>query len=130
MRDRANVSYTQSRENSLTKLMVSHDLPCSTLTNQIAFESQIRVRDGLSLPGAGFQTGSITQKKCFWKISKHFLLSRHKFILCLQHMLLVGANEESLYLGNTEETLTSNVYRLFPRLRTQATYFENAEFVS
>ena len=34
------------------------------------------------------------------------------------------------HLGNTEETLTLNVSRMFDRLRTQATYFEDAEFAS
>ena len=34
------------------------------------------------------------------------------------------------HLGNTEETLTFNVSRMFPRLRTQATYLEDAEFAS
>ena len=33
-------------------------------------------------------------------------------------------------LGNTEETLTLNVFRMFPRLRTQATCLEDAEFAS
>ena len=31
-------------------------------------------------------------------------------------------------MGNTEDTLTLNVSRMFPRLRTQATYLEDAEF--
>ena len=46
------------------------------------------------------------RKKCFWKISKAFFASKTQ-ILCLQHMLHRGANED--HLGNTEETLTSNV---------------------
>ena len=31
---------TLEKEISLTKLMVSHDLPCSTVTNQIAFDQR------------------------------------------------------------------------------------------
>ena len=34
------------------------------------------------------------------------------------------------HLGNTEEKLTLNISRMFPRLRTQATYLEDAEFAS
>ena len=41
-------------------------------------------------------------------------------------MLHWGASD----LGNTEETLASNVSRLFPRLRTQAIQFEDVEFAS
>ena len=33
-------------------------------------------------------------------------------------------------MANTEETLTFNVSQMFPCLRTQATYLEDAEFVS
>ena len=65
--------------------------------------------------------------KCFWKILKAFLAFKTQ-ISCLQHMLRWGANEESL--GNTEETLTLNVSRMFPHLCTQATYLEDAEFAS
>ena len=34
------------------------------------------------------------------------------------------------HLGNTEDRLTLNVSRMFPRLHTQATYLVDAEFVS
>ena len=34
------------------------------------------------------------------------------------------------HLGNTEETLTLNVPRMFPRLLTQAIYLEDAELES
>ena len=63
------------------------------------------------------------RKKCFWKISKEFVAFKTQ-ILCIQHMLRWN------HLGNTEETLTLNVFRMFPRLCTQATYLEDAEFVS
>ena len=34
------------------------------------------------------------------------------------------------HLRNTEEALTLNISQMFPRLCTQATYFEDAEFAS
>ena len=47
------------------KLMVSHDLPRSTVTNQITFYQrdfystpELEKRDGPPLPGAGFQIGN------------------------------------------------------------------------
>ena len=43
-------------------------------------------------------------------------------------MLRGGANKESV--EKQEETLTLNVSRMFPRLRAQATYLEDAEFAS
>ena len=56
-----------------------------------------------------------------------FLLSRRKF--CVFNICCLLAQTKN-HLGNTEETLTSNVSRLFPRLRTEATYFEDVEFPS
>ena len=44
---------------SLTKLMVSHYLVCSTVTNEIAFDLLIRMRHGPLLSGAGFQIGNL-----------------------------------------------------------------------
>ena len=66
-------------------------------------------------------------KKVFGKFQKHFLLSRCRFcVFNICHVTMQTRN----HLGNTEETLTLNVSRLFPRLRTQATYFEDAKFIS
>ena len=52
---------------NLTKLMVSHDLPRSTITDQIAFDQRDlhwtpefeRMMDQPLLPGAGFQIGNL-----------------------------------------------------------------------
>ena len=66
-------------------------------------------------------------KNDFGKYQKHFLLSRPRF--CMLGICCVGAQTRK-HLGNTEEKMTSNVFRLFPRLRTQGTYFEDAKFVS
>ena len=56
-----------------------------------------------------------------------FLLSRRRF--CVFNICCVEEQTRN-YLGNTEETLTLNVSRIFPRLRTQGTYLEDAEFAS
>ena len=63
----------------------------------------------------------------FGKFQKHFLLPRRRF--CVFNICCVGEQTRN-HLGNTEETLTLNVSRMFPRLRTQATYLEDAEFPS
>ena len=63
-------------------------------------------------------------KNVFAKYQKHFLLSRYKF--CVLKVCCVKAQTRK-HVGNTEETLTE----CFPIvLRTQATYFEGAEFAS
>ena len=46
------------------------------------------------------------RKKCFWKMSKTFLVSRRRF--CVFNICCVGAQTRN-HLGNTEETPTSNV---------------------
>ena len=66
-------------------------------------------------------------KNVFEKFQKHFLLSRRRF--CVFNIYCVGEQTRN-HLGNNEETLTLNVSRMFPRLRTQATYFADAEFAS
>ena len=66
-------------------------------------------------------------KNYFWKISKTFLLSRRRF--CVFNICYIGAQTRK-HLGNTEETLASNVSRLFLHLRTQAIHFEDVEFAS
>ena len=67
------------------------------------------------------------QKHVSGTYQKHFLPSRR--IFCVLNIVFYwGANEEAL--ANTEETMTLNVSRLFPHVRTQATYFEDAEFAS
>ena len=66
------------------------------------------------------------------------VLENFKSIVCFQLADFVsstllrggGGGETRNHLGNTEETLTLNVSRMFPRLRTQATYLEDAEFAS
>ena len=73
----------------------------------------------------------LQDEKMFWKISKALFASNSQ-ILCLQHCCVGGGGggQTRNHLGNTEETLTLNVSRMFPRLRTQATYLEDAEFAS
>ena len=66
-------------------------------------------------------------KNVFGKFQKHILLSRRKF--CVFNICCLWAQTKN-HLGNTEKTLTSNVFRLFLRLLTQATHFEDAEFAS
>ena len=66
-------------------------------------------------------------KNVFGKFQKHFLLLRRRF--CVFNTCCVGEQTRN-HWGNTEETLTLNVSRMFPRLRTQATYLEDAEFAS
>ena len=61
-------------------------------------------------------------KSVFGKFQKHFLLSRRRF--CVFNIRCVGVQTRK-HLVNTGETLTLNVSRLFPRLRPQATYFED-----
>ena len=73
------------------------------------------------------QTCAQDAKNVFGKFQKHFLLPRRRF--CVFNICCVGEQTRN-YLGNSEETLTLNVSRMFPRLRTQATYLENAEFAS
>ena len=63
----------------------------------------------------------------FGKFQKHFLLPRRRF--CVFNICCVGQQTRN-HLGNTEETLTLNVSQMFPRLGTQATYLEDAEFAS
>ena len=61
-------------------------------------------------------------------------LENFKCIFCFQDADFVSSTyvawglQTRNHLGNTEETLTLNVFRMFPRLRTQATYLEDAEF--
>ena len=64
------------------------------------------------------------QKNVFGKFQKHFLLSRCRF--CVFNICCIGDQTRN-HLGNTEETLTFNVSRMFPHLRTQATYLEDAK---
>ena len=49
----SNLQFHYCKKNyfSLIKLMISHDVSCSTITNQIAFDQP----DGLPVPFAGFQ---------------------------------------------------------------------------
>ena len=58
-----------------TRLMVSQDLPRSTVTNQITFDqpdqhstSEFERVRGPSLPGAGFQIGNFIYHHCHLKI--------------------------------------------------------------
>ena len=62
-------------------------------------------------------------KNVFGKFKKKFFASKMQ-ILCLQHVAWESKR------GITWETQTLNVSRMFPCLRTQATYLEDAEFVS
>ena len=64
-------------------------------------------------------------KNVFGKFQKHFLLPRRRFCVC---SICCVEEQRRNHLGKTEETLTLNVSRTFPRLHTQATYLENAEF--
>ena len=63
-------------------------------------------------------------------------LENFKSIFCFQEADFVSSTyvmlgeQTSNYLGNTEETLTLNVSRMFPSLHTQGTYLEGAEFAS
>ena len=75
----------------------------------------------------GSKNASRTQKMFLENFKKHFFLPRHRF--CVFNICCAGEQTRNL-LGNTQETLTLNVSRMFPRLRTQATYLEDAEFVS
>ena len=63
------------------------------------------------------------QKMFFDEFQKHFLLSRHRFCV-------FNVAQKRNHLGNTEETLTLNVSRMFPRSSTQATYVDDVEFAS
>ena len=67
------------------------------------------------------------RKNVFEKFQNHFLLPRRRF--CVFNICCMGEQTRD-HLGNTEGTLTLNVSRMFPRLRTQATYLEDAEFAS
>ena len=67
------------------------------------------------------------RKKCLWKISKFFCFQDADFV---SSTYVAWGLQTRNHLGNTEETLTLNVFRMFPRLRTQATYLEDAEFAS
>ena len=66
-------------------------------------------------------------KNDFGKFQKHFLLPRRRF--CVFNIRCLGKQPRN-HLGNTEEILILNVFRMFPRLRTQVTYLEDAEFAS
>ena len=64
-----------------------------------------------------------------------FLESFKSFFFCFQDADFVSSTYVALgskrgITWETEETLTLNVSRMFPRLRTQATYLEDAEFAS
>ena len=59
-------------------------------------------------------------KNVFGKFQKHFLLSRRRFYVFNICCLRVQTEN---HLGNIEETLTLNVSRLFPCLRTQVTFW-------
>ena len=67
------------------------------------------------------------RKNVFGKFQKHFLLPRCRF--CVFNICCMGEQTRN-HLGNTEEALTLNASRMFPRLRTQATYLEDTEFAS
>ena len=43
---------------------------------------------------------------------------------------MLRGEQKRNHLGNTEETLTMNISRMFNRLRTQATYLVDAELAS
>ena len=75
----------------------------------------------------GSRNASRTQENVFGKFQKHFLLPRRRFCVC--NICCVGEQTRN-HLGNTEETLTLSVSRMFPHLHTQATYLEDAEFAS
>ena len=60
-------------------------------------------------------------KNVFGQFQKLFLLSRRRF--CVFNICCVGEQTRN-HLGNTEKTLNLNVSRMFPRLRTQATYLQ------
>ena len=66
-------------------------------------------------------------KNVFGKFEKHFLFSKRRF--CVLNICCVEVQTRK-HLGNTEETLTLNVSRLFPHLCPQTTYFEDVEFAS
>ena len=66
-------------------------------------------------------------KQCFGKFQKYFVLSRCSF--CVFNICCVEAQTRKR-LGDTEEILTKTVFRIFPRLRTHATYVEDVEFAS
>ena len=66
-------------------------------------------------------------KNVFGKFQKHLLLSRRR--VCFFNICYMGAQTRK-QLGHNEEPLTSNASRMFPHLRTQATYFEDVELAS
>ena len=66
-------------------------------------------------------------KNVFGKFQNHCLLLIRRF--CVFNICCVGEQTRN-HLGNTEETLTLNVSRMFPRLRPQATCLEDTEFAS
>ena len=63
----------------------------------------------------------------FGKFQKYILLSRHRF--CVLSIYYVGAQRRK-HLGNTEEALTLNASRLFPRLHAKAIHLEDLKFAS
>ena len=63
----------------------------------------------------------------FWKISKIFLAFKMQI---LSSTYVAWGRKRGSIWETFEETQTSIVFRLFPRLRTQATYFEHVEFAS
>ena len=110
------------------------DLPGNFLANPRGFPgfTQLELTETLSPAQTRehccrSKIASRTQKNVSGKFQKYFLLSRRKF--CVFNICCLLAQTKN-HLANTEETLPSNVSRLFPLLRTQATYFEDAEFAS
>ena len=98
-------------------------------------ESRIHIKkSSKSYIKAGTNEKTLLQKqncvpdiKCFWTISE--TLFAFKAQICVFNTCCVRTQTRK-HLGNIEETLTLNASRLFPRLLTQATYFEDAEFAS
>ena len=108
MTSRQNISIIISVQNSLTFI----GTPCSLKAGaDITAETKLH-------PGS---------QNVFGKFQKHFFAFKTQ-ILCLKHVLLGDANDETL--GNTEETLTLKVSRMFLRLCSHATYAEDEEFAS
>ena len=85
--------------------------------------------------GANMET-LLRKQKCLQ--DEKNVLENFKSIFCFQLADFVsstllrggGGGQTRNHLRNTEETLTLNVSRMFPHLRTQATYLEDAEFAS
>ena len=75
----------------------------------------------------GSKNASKTQKMFLKNFKSILLLSRRRF--CVFNICCVGAQTRN-HLRDTEETLTLDVSRMFPRLHTQATYHEDTEFGS